>query len=68
MRVQGAVQLAATIDKEGHVTNVKVLKGDAGLAHAALDAVRQWRYKPYYLDGVPVDIETQITVNFKLPN
>jgi protein TonB len=68
MHLQGAVLLDATIDKEGNVKNLKVLKGDAVLGHAALDAVRQWRYKPYYLDGVPVDIETQITVNFKLPN
>ena len=68
MHLQGAVLLDATIDKEGNVKNLKVLKGDAVLGHAALDAVRQWRYKPYYLDGVPVDIETQITVNFKMPN
>jgi periplasmic protein TonB len=68
MRLQGAVQLDATIDKEGKIVNLKVLKGDALLAHAATDAVRQWRYKPYYLDGVPVDIQTQITVNFKLPD
>jgi TonB family protein len=62
---QGAVQIEATIDKEGHVTNLKVLSGDPILAHAALDAVRQWRYKPYHLDGEPVEIQTQITVNFK---
>jgi len=62
------VQLEATIDKEGKITNLKVLKGDLILAHAAVEAVRQWRYKPYYLDGVPVEIETQITVNFKLPD
>jgi TonB family protein len=68
MHLQGAVQLEATIDKEGKIANMKVLKGDAVLARAAMEAVRQWRYKPYYLDGVPVDIETQITVNFKLPN
>lgn len=68
MHVQGPVLLDATIDKEGNIVNLKVLKGDALLARAALDAVRQWRYKPYYLDGVPVEIETQITVNFKLPN
>jgi TonB family protein len=68
MRLQGAVQLDATIDKEGKIVNLKVLKGDAVLARAAADAVRQWRYKPYYLDGVPVDIQTQITVNFKLPD
>jgi protein TonB len=59
------VQIEATIDKEGKVTNLKVLRGDPVLAHAALEAVRQWRYKPYYLDGEPVEIETQITVNFK---
>jgi protein TonB len=63
--VQGAVQIQAFIDKEGKVVNLKVLRGDPGLAHAALEAVRQWRYKPYYLDGQPVEIETQITVNFK---
>jgi protein TonB len=59
------VQIEATINKEGNVINTKVLRGDAVLARAALDAVRQWRYKPYYLDGEPVEIQTQITVNFK---
>ena len=68
MRVQGAVQMEATINKEGNITNLKVVSGDAVLAHAASEAVRQWRYKPYYLNGEPVDIQTQITVNFKLPN
>jgi TonB family protein len=68
MHLQGAVQLGAMIDKEGKIVNLQVLKGDVMLARAAMDAVRQWRYKPYYLDGVPVDIETQITVNFRLPN
>jgi TonB family protein len=61
----GAVQIEATINKEGSVTNLKVLSGDAVLARAAVEAVRQWRYKPYYLDGAPVEIQTQITVNFK---
>jgi TonB family protein len=65
VRTQGAVQIEATINKEGNVTNLKVLSGDPVLARAALEAVRQWRYKPYYLDGNPVEIETQITVNFK---
>jgi len=68
MRVQGAVQLQATINKEGNISNLKVVSGDAVLARSATEAVRQWRYKPYYLNGEPVDIETQITVNFKLPN
>lgn len=67
MHVQGAVQLQAMIDKQGRITGVKVLKGDPILARAAIEAVNQWRYKPYFLDGQPVDIQTQITVNFKLP-
>ena len=62
---EGAVQIEATINKEGNVNNLKVLSGDAVLARAALEAVRQWRYKPYYLNGEPVEIQTQITVNFK---
>jgi TonB family protein len=65
VRAQGAVQIEATINKDGNVTNLKVLSGDPVLARAALEAVRQWRYKPYYLDGAPVEIQTQITVNFK---
>jgi protein TonB len=68
MRIQGAVQLEATINKEGNITNLKTVKGDPVLARAASAAVKQWRYKPYYLDGAPVEIETLITVNFKLPN
>ncbi len=64
---QGAVQIEATISKEGFVTHPRVLKGDPILARAALDAVSQWRYKPYYLDGAPVEIQTQITINFR-PN
>ena len=68
MRVQGSVQLQATINKEGNISNLKTISGDAVLARAAAEAVKQWRYKPYYLNGEPVDIETQITVNFKLPN
>jgi TonB family protein len=62
---QGEVRIEATINKEGLVVNPKVLRGDAILAHAALQAVRQWRYKPYYLDGQPVEIQTEITINFK---
>jgi TonB family protein len=63
--IQGAVQIEATVDKDGNVVNPKVLSGDQTLAAAAIEAVRQWRYKPYYLDGAPVEIQTQITVNFK---
>ena len=63
--IEGAVQIEATINKEGIVVNPKVLSGEPTLAAAAVEAVRQWRYKPYYLDGDPVEIQTQITVNFK---
>ena len=68
MRIQGAVQLMATISKEGNISGLNVLSGDGILARSASDAVRQWKYKPYYLNGEPVEIQTQITVNFKLPN
>jgi protein TonB len=43
------------------------LRGQAILGRAAIDAVRQWKYKPYYLNGELVEVQTQITVNFKLP-
>jgi len=52
-------------NKEGVVSNPKVLRGDRALAQAAVEAVRQWRYKPYYLDGQPVEVKTEITVKFR---
>lgn len=67
MRVEGAVQLLATIGKTGNITAVKILSGEPVLAQSALDAVKQWKYKPYYLNGDPVEIQTQVTINFKLP-
>jgi periplasmic protein TonB len=68
MRIQGPVQMQATISKTGDIENLKVVSGDAVLARAAQEAVKQWKYKPYYLNGEPVPIETQILVNFNLPN
>ncbi len=67
MRVQGPVQLQATINKDGNISNVKVVSGNAQLARATVEAVKQWKYKPYYLNNEPVEIQTQIIVNFKLP-
>ena len=68
MHLQGAVEMQAVIGKNGIISSVKILSGgDPILARAAAEAVLQWRYKPYLLDGEPVDIQTQITVNFKLP-
>jgi protein TonB len=67
-RIEGAVQLMATITRNGDISAVKVLSGEPQLAHAAVDAVKQWKYKPYLLNGSPVEIQTQVTVNFKLPH
>ena len=67
MRIEGAVELSATVSKNGDISTVKVLSGDPQLAHAAVEAVKQWKYKPYLLNGEPVEIQTQVTVKFKLP-
>jgi protein TonB len=64
---EGVVELLATISKDGNISAVKTLSGDAQLSHAAVEAVKQWKYKPYLLNGEPVEIQTQITVKFKLP-
>ena len=65
-RVQGSVVLAAVIGKDGTIQNLHVLSGHPLLTQAALDAVRQWRYRPYILNGEPVEVDTQVTVNFTL--
>ena len=68
MHVEGAVDLLATISTTGNITAVKVISGEQLLTKAAADAVKQWKYKPYLLNGEPVEIQTEITVNFKLPH
>jgi protein TonB len=65
-RVQGQVVLQAVISKQGAIENLKVLTGHPLLVPAAIEAVRQWRYRPYVLNNEPVEVETQITVNFSL--
>jgi periplasmic protein TonB len=65
-RIQGVVVLQAAISREGTIENLHVLSGHPMLTAAAIDAVRQWRYRPYVLNGMPVEVETQITVNFSL--
>ena len=67
MHVEGVVSLQATIGKDGSVRDVKVVSGPPMLARAAIDAVKQWRYKPYLLNGDPVEIQTAVSVNFRLP-
>ena len=65
-RVQGQVVLTAIISKDGTIQDLRVLSGHPMLVQAALDAVRQWRYKPYLLNGEPVEVETTVTVIFNL--
>jgi protein TonB len=64
--IQGTVVIRAFISREGTIERTQLLGGPPLLAHAALEAVRQWRYRPYYLNDEPVEVETQITVNFVL--
>ena len=65
-RVQGDVVLSAVIDTNGHITNLQLVSGHPMLVPAAIAAVKQWRYKPYLLNGQPVEVETTITVIFTL--
>ncbi len=65
-RIQGVVSLTATISKEGAVQNLQVISGHPLLVPAALEAVKQWQYKPTLLNGEPVNVITQIDVNFTL--
>ena len=62
--VQGAVILHAIISKQGTIEQLSVISGNAMLVTAARDAASRWRYRPYILDGEPVEVETSITVNF----
>jgi protein TonB len=64
--IQGDVLLQATIDTKGNLTNLKVLQGDPILVKAAVDAVKKWRYRPYILNGEPVDVDTTIKIQFHL--
>ncbi len=67
-RVQGDVVLTAIISTGGQIQNLQLVSGHPMLVPAALAAVRQWRYKPYLLNGQPVEVETTITVIFSLSN
>ena len=67
-RTQGTVELHAVISREGVIESLQLVSGHPLLSRAALEAVRQWRYRPYLLNGQAVEVETQITVNFTLGN
>ena len=64
--VQGSVVLQAKIDKDGSVKSLQVVSGPDILTSAAVEAVKQWRFKPHYETGVAVATETRITVNFTI--
>jgi protein TonB len=65
-RVSGTVVIQATISKTGAIQNLRAVSGPTMLRQPALDAVKTWRYKPYLLDGEPVDVETTVSVTFSL--
>jgi protein TonB len=65
-RIQGTVQLQVVIDKEGHVAEVSVLAGPDVLVASAVEAVKQWVYRPTLLNGEPVKVQTTVDVNYTL--
>ncbi|HXF12006.1 MAG TPA: energy transducer TonB [Terriglobales bacterium] len=68
-RIQGSVVIAAIIGKDGNIQSERLMSGHPLLAPAAMDAVRQWKYRPYLLNGQAMEVDTQVTVNFTLsPN
>jgi TonB family protein len=64
--IKGTVELAATIGKDGSIENLKALSGPAELQPPSLDAVRQWRYQPYLLNGDPIEVQTTIKIIYSL--
>jgi protein TonB len=65
-RIQGTVVLHAVIGKDGAIENLTLVSGHPMLAPAAIEAVKQWKYRPYLLNGEPVEVDTEIQVNFTL--
>ena len=65
-RVQDTVELRAIISKAGTIEHLGVVRGHPMLATAAIEAARQWRYRPYLLNNEPIEVETEIAVNFVL--
>jgi protein TonB len=66
VRLEGTVVLRAVIDKTGEVSEVYAVSGPPLLESSAVEAVKQWQYKPYSLNGQPVDVETTVQVVFAL--
>jgi protein TonB len=66
-KIHGTVVLEAIVSKKGSVDSLQLVSGDSLLAQAAADAVKQWKYKPYFHNGEPTEFQTRITIDFKLP-
>jgi TonB family protein len=66
-RIQGAVMLEVRIGRDGAIQDVKLISGQPALANAAIAAVKQWRFKPRMVQGQPAEMQTRITLNFRLP-
>lgn len=64
--IQGDVLLQATIDTKGNLINLRAVQGDPILVAASIDAVKQWKYRPYILKGEPVEVETTIKIQFHM--
>jgi protein TonB len=64
--VQGAVIVEAIISKDGRIESLNIVSGPTLLRQAAIDAIREARYQPYRLNGEPTEVQTTITVNFKI--
>jgi protein TonB len=67
LNVSGTVVVFVTVGKDGSVERARIVSGHPMLVGAAMDAVKQWKYKPYLLNGQPVEVETQVTVKFERP-
>jgi protein TonB len=65
-RIQGTVVLRAVISKDGSIEGLTLVSGHPMLVQSALEAVKQWKYKPYLLNGEPVEVDTEVQVNFTL--
>ena len=65
-RIGGTVRLKAIISRDGKVEDLSLVSGQPLLVAAAMDAVKQWVYKPTYLNGVPVEVVTEVDVHFQL--
>jgi TonB family protein len=66
-KLHGTVVLQAIVNKQGKVDSLQTVSGDPLLAQAAADAVKQWRYKPYWHNGETTEFQTRVTVEFKMP-